>query len=172
MSKEFCRSALEQIDWATAETATINDQNPVVDPSYRRTDVIWQSAMQPLGCVARTYIEVANQNSGWNYVLSGQENTQLTRYKSTDEGFYDWHMDAGIPKDGIQRKLSCILLLSDPADFEGGELILKGINGEKNMLTKQGSIVVFPSFMDHKVTPVTKGVRHTAVTWAIGPSFK
>jgi PKHD-type hydroxylase len=175
LSKEFCRSALEQIDWAISEPGTVgrdgSDDFFVVDVSKRRTDIIWQDAMQPLGCIAKAYINAANQAAGWNYGLSVQDNTQIGRYKSTDEGCYDWHTDAGIPENGIQRKLSISILLADPSEFEGGELQFKGIEDHK-ILTKQGSIVVFPSFIEHKVTPVTKGVRYSAVTWASGPSFR
>lgn len=171
LSKEFCRSALEQIDWATAETASVVNEQPVVDTKSRRTDVIWQPPTQPLGCIAKCYIEMANQSAEWGYSLSGQEDTQLGRYKSTDGGHYDWHIDASVPQNGIQRKLSISILLSDPSEFEGGELQFKGMEDQK-ILTKQGSIVVFPSFIEHKVTPVTKGVRYSAVTWASGPSFR
>ena len=176
LSKEFCQSSLEQVDWATSITAEVNknedNQNSgVIDLATRRTDIIWQDCMQPLGCVAKAYIESANHQAGWGYSITGQEQTQLSRYKSADQGHYDWHMDAGLPENGNQRKLSIVMLLSDPADYEGGELQFKGIEDRK-ILTKQGSIVVFPSFIEHKVTPVTKGVRYTAVTWVNGPSFK
>jgi PKHD-type hydroxylase len=172
LSKEFCRSALEQVDWAAAKSGTIGGQtNPVVDVNYRRTDIIWQNPMQPLGCIARCYMDQANQAAGWGYSYNSQEDTQIGRYKSTDEGHYDWHMDAGTPQNGVQRKLSISILLSDPSEFEGGELQFKGIEDQK-ILTKQGSIVVFPSFIEHKVTPVTKGVRYSAVTWVSGPSFR
>jgi PKHD-type hydroxylase len=173
LSKEFCRSALEQVDWATSESGFVvdKDDTPVIDPKKRRTDIIWQDPMQPLGCIARSYIDIANQSAGWGYMLTSQDETQIGRYKSADEGHYDWHMDAGPPENGIQRKLSISILLSDPSEFEGGELQFKNIEGKK-ILTKQGSIVVFPSFIEHKVTPVTKGVRYSAVTWASGPSFR
>ena len=171
LSKEFCRSALEQVDWATSETAVVYFNNPIIDPEKRRTDIIWQDFMQPLGCIAKVYIDIANQSAGWGYALANQESTQIGRYKSSDKGHYDWHMDAEAPENGIQRKLSISILLSDPSEFEGGELQFKGIE-DKKILTKQGSIVVFPSFIEHRVTPVTKGVRYSAVTWASGPSFR
>lgn len=171
LSKEFCRSALEQIDWATAETASVVNEQPIVDTKVRRTDVIWQEPTQPLGCIAKCYIEMANQSAEWGYSLGSQEQTQLGRYKSTDEGHYDWHMDSSPPQNGIQRKLSCVILLNDPSEFEGGVLQFKGME-DRNVLDKQGSIIVFPSFIEHKVTPVTKGVRYSAVTWASGPSFR
>ena len=171
LSKEFCRSALEQIDWATAQTAAVVIEKSVVDTKIRRTDVVWQEAMQPLGCIARTYMDIANQSAGWGYSVSSQENTQLSRYKSTDGGYYDWHIDAGPPQNGVQRKLSCVILLNDPSEFEGGILQFKGME-DQNLLNQQGSIIVFPSFIEHRVTPVTKGVRYSAVTWASGPSFR
>jgi PKHD-type hydroxylase len=172
LSKEFCRSVLAEVDWGTSELGTIGTEtHEVIDLKHRRTDVIWQGPLQPLGCIAKTYIDIANQSAGWGYSLTSQEETQIGRYKSADEGCYDWHMDAGVPKDGIQRKLSVSILLSDPSEFEGGELQFKGIEDRK-ILTKQGSIVVFPSFIEHKVTPVTKGVRYSAVTWVSGPSFR
>lgn len=172
LAPEFCHAALEHIDWASSGVGSVvKNGNTIIDTTHRRVDVTPQNSMQPLGCIARTYIEVANQQAGWNYILSGQEDTQLLRYKSTDEGFYDWHMDAAPPKDGIQRKLSCVILLNSSSEFEGGELQIKGVE-DQLLLEKTGSIVVFPSFMEHKVFPVTKGVRYTAVTWALGPAFK
>jgi PKHD-type hydroxylase len=174
LSKQFCDSMLAEINWSNPEIAGVGDNSiseRIIDLSKRRTDVMWQDCMQPLGCVARTYIEVANQVANWQYILTGQEATQIGRYKSSDEGHYDWHMDASPPKEGIQRKLSISILLTDPSEFEGGELQFKNAE-DKKVLTKQGSIIVFPSFIEHRVTPVTKGVRHSAVTWASGPTFK
>jgi PKHD-type hydroxylase len=170
LSKEFCHSALEQIDWATSKNATITE-NKIVNAKVRRTDIVWQESAQPLGCIAKCYMEMANQSAEWGYSLGSQERTQIGRYKSTDEGYYDWHMDAGVPQNGIQRKLSCVILLNDASEFEGGILQLKSME-DQNVLEKQGTIVVFPSFIEHRVTPVTKGVRYTAVTWASGPSFR
>jgi PKHD-type hydroxylase len=172
LSKEFCNSVLAEVDWGASKSGTVSVKNTyAVDPSQRRTDVIWQNPMQPLGCIARTYMDVANHLAGWGYGLNNQEDTQISRYKSADKGHYDWHLDVVPPKDGIQRKLSISILLSDPSEFEGGELQFKGIEDRK-ILTKQGSIVVFPSFIEHRVTPVTEGVRYSAVTWASGPSFR
>ena len=170
LSKEFCNSILSEVDWKQGETAGLSDRVEV-DLKIRRTDVVWQDPMQPLGCIAKTYIDMANQSAGWNYALTAQEATQIGRYKGTNKGYYDWHVDTAIPREGMQRKLSISILLSDPSDFKGGELQFKGIEDRK-ILTKQGSIVVFPSFIEHTVTPVTKGVRYSAVTWVHGPSFR
>ena len=170
LDKAFCEFALKQVDWEAAEQGKISS-NKIVDLKERVTDIVWQDFMNPLGCIAHTYMKMANQSAGWDYLLTGQEITQIGRYKSTDEGHYDWHIDTDVPENGVQRKLSISILLSDPSEFEGGELQFKGIEDQK-ILTKQGSIVVFPSFVEHRVTPVTAGVRYSAVAWASGPSFR
>lgn len=170
ISKEVCDAILNNTDFASYKDAKVTAQ-AVLDPEARISETFFVDAMQPVGCIARTYIESANQQAGWGYALDGQENTQITRYRGDVNGHYDWHMDTTYPKNGIQRKLTCVLLLSDPSEFEGGILQLKGFE-DKQLLTNKGDIVVFPSFIEHKVTAVTTGVRFTAVTWAIGPSFK
>jgi PKHD-type hydroxylase len=172
LSKEFCRSALEQIDWGDALVAKVGEHaEGVVDTVKRRTDIVWQETTQPIGCICKCYMEMANQSAEWGYSMGALQNIQLSRYKSTNEGHYDWHMDASAPQNGVQRKLSCVILLNDPSEFEGGVLQFEGME-DQNVLDKQGSIIVFPSFVRHRVTPVTKGVRYTAVAWAEGPSFR
>jgi PKHD-type hydroxylase len=169
LSPEFCDLVLSKANWAEAKTAGM--QEGIVNTDLRRTDVLWQDRMQPLGCVAQTYIDSANKQAGWDYALTWQDNTQLSRYRADDAGYYNWHMDSFPPKNGEQRKLSCVILLNDSTEFEGGFLRIKEVESD-NLLVKKGSIIVFPSFLEHTVTPVTKGVRYTAVTWASGPAFK
>jgi len=173
LSKEFCDYVLASVKWGEAKDGTVSDggNNYVVKPNTRVTDVVWEDPMSPIGCVAQGYINSANTQAGWDYPLVGYERVQLGRYKSENKGHYDWHMDAFAPINGVQRKLSCVILLNDSSEFEGGELQFKGIEDRK-ILVNRGSVVVFPSFIEHKVTPVTKGVRYTAVNWAIGPTFK
>jgi PKHD-type hydroxylase len=171
LSKEFCNSVLETIDWDNSIAAGVDSETPSIDNKQRRTDIIWQENLNPIGCVAKSYIEAANQQAGWNYDLSVYEKVQLSRYKGEDKGHYAWHVDIAPPREGMQRKLSCVILLNDPSEFEGGELQFGPI-GDENMLTMQGSIIVCPSFVVHRVTPVTQGVRYTAVAWANGPAFR
>jgi PKHD-type hydroxylase len=168
LSKEFCEFAISQLDWNTSVTGETFEG---VEPHLRRSDVIWQPIMQPLGCIAKTYIDAANFYADWHYPINSLEDMQVSRYSSNNLGHYDKHMDTKAPKDGMQRKLSISILLSDPSEFEGGELQFTGIEDRK-LLATQGSIIVFPSFIEHKVTPVTKGVRYSGVTWASGPAFR
>ena len=119
----------------------------------------------------------------FHYDLTFFQAIQFAEYQ--DGGFYDWHQDAsGIDPNNEIRKLSLSLILSDPDTFEGGEL--QFFNGGRPMedqenitarqlqqdLQAQGTIVVFDSRDYHRVTPVTKGVRHSIVCWTVGPNFK
>jgi PKHD-type hydroxylase len=68
-----------------------------------------------------------------------------------------------------QRKISASLLLNDESEYEGGDLV---VLDEIIKTKKQGTIIVFPSFMAHQVTPITRGVRYSAVCWMGGPKWK
>jgi len=128
------------------------------------------------------FLNIANKNAGWNFQVDFTEHVQLTKY--TKNKFYDWHQDSWESpyqntneegKDGKIRKLSCVVLLSDPKDFKGGDLefyqynpTLKDNIVKCDMLKKQGSFIVFPSYLWHRVLPVTKGTRYSLVAWNCG----
>jgi PKHD-type hydroxylase len=97
------------------------------------------------------------------------EALQFTTYEAPGD-HYTWHCDKFI--GGPIRKLSFVLQLTDPNEYEGGELLYT--LGEKHEVVPKGkgTICVFPSYVLHKVTPVTKGKRQTLVGWLGGPNFK
>lgn len=136
-----------------------------LNPTDKSIEFFYQKIMQAFNDVNR---------SNFRYSLSGIEQTQFTKYVEDDQSFYNWHKDeepTGF-KQGPTRKLSGVLFLSDPKDYEGGDLQI--CNGPEDIITiepKKGRMVFFPSFTIHKVNPVTKGVRYTAVNWARGPAF-
>jgi PKHD-type hydroxylase len=133
------------------------------------------------------YIHQANKLAGWNFDWNFSESCQFTKYKLNQ--FYDWHCDSwenvyNTPdnKDTHQkiRKLSVTCSLSDPKDYEGGELEFdfRNMDPDKKSVRKcaeikqRGSIVVFPSHIWHRVKPVTKGTRYSLVIWNLGYPFK
>jgi len=100
---------------------------------------------------------------------------QLTEYHADNEGHYDWHEDncwISSPSREIDRKLSCVLQLSKPEDYEGGRLELERDNLTGDTFTRQGDLIFFPAHLRHRVTPVTKGVRHSLVLWFEGPCLR
>ena len=73
------------------------------------------------------------------------------------------------PNQPLSRKVSFSLGISDENDYEGGELLLKKDRNPRPFKLDRGEIIIFPSWMLHKVTPVTKGLRKVIVGWGIGP---
>ena len=171
LSKWFCEEQIKNIDWTNKIQGHVNVGGElVVDENKRITDVVWVDQSSPIGCIAQIYVNMANEKADWNFNLSNVENIQIGKYDSNTQGFYDWHSDDGYKpkKNGLLRKLSISILLND--DFEGGLFEFK--NFEKQPELKQGSIIVFPSFIEHRVSPVTSGTRYSAVTWVNGPAYR
>lgn len=103
----------------------------------------------------------------YHFELTDITNLQILEYENT--GFYNVHVDIGTGETSV-RKLSVVVFLSDPQDYQGGELILKP--NYPPLSPAQGSAVFFPSYIPHEIRPVTEGVRRTMVTWITGPCFK
>jgi PKHD-type hydroxylase len=113
----------------------------------------------------------ANVEMNWNFDLIGFGDTlQYTKYDGEDKGHYSWHADIG---QGVShRKLSIIVQLSDEDEYEGGNVELKVGSRDIVLPKTKGSVVVFPSFVLHRVLPVTSGIRKSLVAWISGPNFK
>ena len=164
------------------------NQKQIKDLKKKRdSNVVWMNDRWIYNEI-QPYIHTANRNAGWNYEWTYSESCQFTKY---DKGqYYDWHCDswdrpyvreANDPSNGKIRKLSVTISLSDPKDYKGGELEFDFRNKDpdkkpnivkcKEILPK-GSLVVFPSFVWHRVCPVKKGSRYSLVIWNLGWPFK
>lgn len=107
----------------------------------------------------------------WNFDLhSMPEYIQYTEYHGGG-GHYDWHMDIG-DKNLSMRKISVTMQLSHPDEYEGGELQIMKSQYVENAPRDLGSIIIFPSYMLHRVTAVTKGTRKSLVLWSGGSVFR
>lgn len=164
MPKAFCDYVLNSIDWSNAKPATTyRDDAGVQNHTLRKADVVSDDEMSPLGSVCKNYLVDGNTKGKWAGSICGFDVVQVIRYE--DGGHYVWHNDVLPPENGMVRSVSLSLLLNDPSEFEGGELEFKDKEGIK-ILKNQGDIAVFDSAADHRVTPVTKGVRYSAICWA------
>jgi PKHD-type hydroxylase len=107
----------------------------------------------------------------FNVDISGLEgNIQLSRYDGADQGFYDWHTDfAGFRP---LRKISVSVQLSRSEDYDGGDLELLFGNQPEQMERSRGTFIAFPSFVLHRVTPVTRGTRWSLVAWILGNRWR
>ncbi len=111
-----------------------------------------------------------NQNCFGVEITGIRDHIQLARYDASDQGFYDWHMDFGPPALG--RKISISVQLSDPADYDGGDLEFSFGARTQTAERTRGMTIAFPSFAIHRVTPVTRGVRWSLVAWVAGPRWR
>ena len=97
-------------------------------------------------------------------------NIQLARYSSTNQGFYSWHTD--FADVAPLRKISISIQLSRPEDYEGGDLELLFQSQPHKLDKTRGTLIAFPSFALHRVTPVTRGTRWSLVAWVTGTRWR
>ena len=141
--------------------------------NYRKSDIRW--IRDPF--YKHLFFDIIsreNHDSGLNFQLDYIEDLQLTRYIAPD-GHYNFHRDSdGHSRENIDdsvRKISMTCLLTDPNEFEGGDLQIQTSDTPYDVKLEKGDIVVFPSYLLHRVSPVTKGIRHSLVAWAHGSAF-
>jgi PKHD-type hydroxylase len=190
----------------TASDLKKNDLN--VNDVYVRDSLVSFLDEKWIYDLLQPYIIKANFEAGWNFELDYNEVPQFTMYEkqgfyswhqdglgdttATYKLFNYGITDEIIPKGkqipqnytfntktvGKVRKLSLTLNLTNPSDYEGGDLLFDvGNHNDKNIIKcdiarKQGSIIVFPSFLYHCVSPITKGTRYSLVNWILGRPFK
>lgn len=155
------------------ELSSASVSDGIVDNSVRMTKTGWIQLNDETMFIYDTLGFIARQLNGqfFDFDLFGfAEDLQYTVYNDNGDK-YDWHLDRGMSTNA-PRKLSLVLQLSDPSEYEGGDLELY-IGPEPVVVTKQyGLVTAFPSFVLHRVTPVTKGTRKTLVVWLTGPRFR
>lgn len=141
--------------------------------TYRRSSVRWIPQTDKSDWLYEKLVNMSIEANDalWNFNLtSAPEDLQFTEYYATNKGHYDWHMDTG-PGDLSKRKVSITVQWSDPSEYEGGELELKRGNGVEQCPKGKGVVVMFPSYVLHRVTPVTKGTRKSFVLWLGGGHY-
>jgi PKHD-type hydroxylase len=168
-SPEECRRIIElPLPGVDAGVQALNNSAGHVDYAFRRTrerpvppDPQYLWIFQRLAGVVRE----ANQKA-YQFRLNDFMTVTILGY--SPDGFFDWHMDLGT---GVfaERKLSLVTFLTPPEDYEGGDLRL--MDGGPPLRLAQGATIIFPSYLMHKVEPVTRGNRFTLVSWVHGPSF-
>jgi PKHD-type hydroxylase len=165
LSSELCDLLLKDRATIQEKKAEVVNDNAEVDTKIRNSSVCWAPFSHWIEGILYNYGLYASQEAGWDYQLGRPEQVQLTAYDK--DGFYGWHEDwAPFDTSPIVRKVSIVALLSDPSEFEGGEF--QFIGGE-TIEMKRGTVLAFPSFVRHQVTPVTSGKRYSAVCWINGP---
>jgi PKHD-type hydroxylase len=164
-----------------AQDATLGVAGENQDNSYRRSKIRFiqkdnpdfQFLFDELWKMAR----LAN-NDWFNFHLSDITYLQLAEYDSSYIGEYKKHHDVfwmnNDPK--LHRKLTCVLQLTDPSEYEGGDFELYDLTSgqypNKQEIKEQGTAVFIPSFITHAALPVTKGTRYSIAAWFDGPKWR
>ncbi len=167
----------------------LNKQEVLDLKRKRNSDLVWLNDTW-IYKELHPYVHKANAMAGWNFDWNRSESCQFTKYKLNQ--YYDWHQDTwpkpynhpGRRDHGMIRKLSVTCQLTDGSEYKGGELEFDFRNYDPQMrdetkhlrkateILPRGSMIVFPSFLWHRVKPVTKGVRYSLVLWNVGYPYK
>ena len=158
------------------ENMTPNQQKQL--EQKRKSNVVWMNP-QWIYRELHPLVHEANRAAGWNYHWDWSESCQFTKYDGSKKQHYDWHTDAGtrINQNGKIRKLSMTVALVDGSEYEGGEFEINMSTPEKEIIHVikpakiKGSVTIFPSFVWHRVKPVTSGTRYSLVNWHQGRPF-
>ena len=141
-------------------------------PNYRKSKISWITPTHENNWIYKRLTDVIKHINEhyFKFDLYGLGDAiQFTEYSAPD-GVYNKHVDKSLNQNC--RKLSITVQLSDPTTYEGGDLEVYLSDAPQILLNSLGTANFFPSYVMHKVTPVTKGKRFTVVTWLVGPYFK
>jgi PKHD-type hydroxylase len=116
-------------------------------------------------------VEQLNRES-FMFDITDAETLQVLKYTENDQGFYRRHFDCEAEPTAMCRKLTFIVSLSHPEDYDGGYLKIDADTNDTDIVMPKGNVMIFPSFLMHQVTPVTRGTRYSLVGWLRGPTFK
>jgi PKHD-type hydroxylase len=173
-TQEECELLISIGNAQKKQKAVINTKSgsQLEDLEIRNSEISWMFPNKDTEWAYRrlTDIIVELNNRYFRFDIFGAtEGFQFTKYVSPS-GHYGKHIDSGFSHP--VRKLSFTLQLSDPNDYEGGDLCLYTEDKPTKMSRGQGNVALFPSYVLHEVTPVTKGTRYSLVSWITGKPFK
>ena len=141
-----------------------------VDP-MRKSKICWLP-LRPFEWLYDRIFESTTVTNFWKYDIQGfSELIQFSEYDGRDTpSYYQTHTDVG-PGYNF-RKITMVINLSDPSDYEGGDVELQGVGVIPRDVLHKGGAIIFPSFLHHQVLPVTSGIRRSLASWISGPKLK
>ena len=176
-------SMCNSLPQSVGSVGTGSEKTTLEDGGEIRTSIVkWIPETEKSNWIYQKIIDLGIEanNVEWQFdLVASLELIQYTEYHASEKGHYDWHLDLGVGDQQCKRKVSITIQLSDSNDYEGGDLLIcKGGRGTGNLDNydmcprDQGLGVVFPSYLLHRVTPVTKGIRKSLVLWIGGSKFR
>lgn len=177
VSPDYCDYIIKKGKQRQQMEATIGfDPNGPPVPSIRTSTIRWldvQGIDNDIALYLMQFVRQSNR-SNFGFDIDNLYEIQFTEYHGTENGKYDWHHDVFFETPApYQRKLSIVVQLSDPNDYEGGNFEFFNMpSPSKDQFKPRGSVLVFPSFFPHRVLPVTSGLRTSLVSWIDGPAWR
>lgn len=144
-------------------------------PSVRRSRIAWLPETAQWAWAETRMVELlalANRETFGFDILGFEERLQVARYEARERGAFEWHGDRALRGLAARRKLSITVQLGEAAEYKGGNLEFFADGRKWRAPRRRGTAIIFASFLSHRVTPVTSGVRHSLVGWALGPDFR
>jgi len=170
-----CDAIIARAATYAEQTATVGFEKTVrTDTAYRTSNIRWLDVHTEKAIVDR-FMQFVHSSNRTNFGVDivSPFDLQFTEYHGSAHGKYDWHQDVWLESDRCyDRKLSLVIQLSDPGDYEGGAFEFFGIAAPGETFAPRGSLLIFPSYLQHRVTPVTKGLRRSLVSWVEGPKWR
>jgi len=151
------------------------DEDHKIDDNYRSSKIRWINTYEYfISALILYFAKEANRSALDMDIYDYVTELQFTEYTEEYKGKYNIHHDVNWLQDPIsERKLSVVIQLSKPEDYEGGRFSFASIpNPLDNQFLPRGSVLVFPSFFEHSVSEVTKGTRYSLVSWLQGPKIR
>jgi PKHD-type hydroxylase len=106
------------------------------------------------------------------YDMTDFQSINYNVYDSSNKGEYDWHIDATLDESPVDIKLTVVINVSTEPYEGGGFQLFRHVAQTVPEIEIPGSMIIFPSFWNHKVLPVTSGTRRTISYWVNGPKFR
>lgn len=181
---EECQAIIDDAVQRDTAAGTVGLEGTEVNPDIRDSEVIFLQRRDPAFFHVFQMIDycVGEANDEWfgvDYNPGGARSLQFTIYRAdTDRGghYYHAHQDTLLVSGDrpTQRKLSVTVQLSDPDDYEGGDLLMHHVSAHPpaDVIRRRGTVLVFPSLVMHEVTRVTRGIRYSLVGWYPGPGWR
>ena len=162
---------------ALCQSAPMQDARLVRQTAHniRRAELSWLDDLPDAAWVTDRMIRVvadANRDAFHFDLTDFAESPQVARYGAEREAHFDWHSDIGAGALAAKRKLTIVVQLSNPTDYDGGTLELRPDANITQTPRDKGTAVLFPSFTLHRVTPVARGTRWSLTLWSHGPAFR
>lgn len=180
------RYTKEQCDFIVnvAKSRPANDAQMGVDGTsqnnqYRKSKVRWVYPGDHkldflFGDIWKMALET--NNNYFDFQLSKIDYLQIAEYDGDQRGEYKKHQDVFWMNNDTKyhRKLSVIIQLSNPTDYDNGDFTFYGIQQQPKAedIKAQGTVLFFPSFIEHAALPVTQGMRYSIAAWIDGPKWR